>query len=69
MTPRRTVQSSITSMGQVTWKTYIREENDVVKSTKRDIPTDAITFTPFVNLMGNNLLDYLNYKRYKIIKQ
>ncbi len=41
----------------------------VVKSAKGDIPTDGITSTPFVNLTGNNLLDYVNYKRYKIIKQ
>ena len=38
----------------------------VVKSAKGNIPTDGISSTLFVNLTGNNLMDYVNKRRYKI---
>ena len=41
----------------------------VVKSAKGDIPNNGTSSTLFVNLTGNNMMDYVNKRRYKIIKQ
>jgi hypothetical protein len=40
----------------------------VVKSGKADVPIDGTTSTLFVNLTVNNLMEYVNKRRYKIIK-
>ena len=40
----------------------------VIKSPKGAYPTDGTSSTLFVNLTGNNMMDYVNKRKFKIIK-